>query len=521
MKIGLNLSPPSLGSCLHNQPLVWRGMGQGMRTAIQGLNGGTNISTTSRTRHYSNVPFNRFRLVFPIFQSTGTPIADVVLSGTFNFQFGIEYPFTNAVTGLAARTPITFSGVNYVTYNSATWDTSTGYIISDIITLPQSIPVGAFFGIWTTVELPAGVYNNALPWMINATNNLERNIGQSFSSSSRISGLGGASDFALASTSITHLGTTQAGVTGVFTPSMLLIETPISTKSVSVIGDSIGYGNNEGQTGSSTFGDSMGSSLGNAGYIDRGLYEVANLIGVNFSRGSDGGKYVTTATNWKYRRQLMILANPTHVINQNIHNDVSSSITISGWATNTAYVKYDVRSANAGIWMVEVGGTSLGSGTGPSGTGPTFSDNGITWRYIGTFPASANPRGYAQIFSYIASVNDQILAACPSVKIIQALCTPDATSSDSWATAGNQTVSTGWGDGTSRRGLINAMIRAKNARLNITEVVDPNQYLEDSYPTETSKWVSGSANFATQDGTHHNSKGANLAQAAVTAAKFS
>lgn len=501
----------------------FRGLGQSMRTAVQGLNGGANIVTTSRLRHYSKVAFRRFRVVIPVFQTTGTPLVDTLFTGSsaiLNFQMGFEYPFTEAATGLPARIPVTFSGANWVRYNNTSWDAAYGHIVSDVIDVGQTIAADAFFGLWCTVELPAGTYNNALPYTINATNFNERWACQSFATSSRIAALGAASDFALTSTSITHLGTTQTGVTGVFTPSMLLIEAPAGTKTVGIMGDSLGFGNNEGQAGSSTFGDSMGSALGNAGYVDRGVFEVANFNGFNIAKGSDGTKYWKTAANWKYRSQLLWLGNPTHVVNQAGVNDVSASITISGWAANTVYAKYAVASANSNVYMCDVAGTSAASG-GPSGTGTAIVDNTCRWYYIAALPGSANPRGFAQVFADIVNVHDQIKAILPGAKIAKTTVTPVSSSSDTFATILNQAAATGWGDATTRYGLLNAKIVGKEARMQIDTVIIPNEFVEDSYPTSTGKWVvNGVANYSTQDGTHHNSKGADLAEAAVTADKF-
>jgi hypothetical protein len=55
-----------------------------------------------------------------------------------------------------------------------------------------------------------------------------------------------------------------------------------------------------------------------------------------------------------------------------------------------------------------------------------------------------------------------------------------------------------------------------DAALGSYVLINPNVYLEDSYPTETGKWVvNGVANYSTYDGTHPNSVGHALAVAAV------
>lgn len=496
------------------------GAAQGMRAVPQGKNGGANINTTAYTRHVFPVTFNRIKLIFSVFESIGTPIADVLHSGStaiFSIQYGFQYPFNGAVTSLSPRTPFTFLGKtqNYYTFNASTHDANYGYVETDWLSCGL-IPAGQPFQLMGTVELPAGSYNNALPYMINATNNIDRWVGQSFSGSSRIAALGGASDFALNSTSITKLGTTQAGVSGIYTPAMALIETPLGTRCIVPFGDSLGFGNNEGQAGSSTFGDAMGNLNGSIGFVDRSIENEGLLMGVNISKGSDGYKYWKTAANWKYRRQLALLANPTHIVAQGGVNDVTPTLTVNGWVANTVYSQYAIASANSNIYMCEVGGTSAASG-GPSGTGSAIADNTVTWSHVMALPGTASPRGAALIYADMCQVHDLIMSLLPSVKIVKTAVTPNSTSTDSWVTDTNQTAATNWGDNTSRRALLNGLFSSKQTRMKIAQIADPNTVLEFSYPTVTSKWVvNGVANYATQDGTHHNSKGADLAKGTLT-----
>lgn len=58
--------------------------------------------------------------------------------------------------------------------------------------------------------------------------------------------------------------------------------------------------------------------------------------------------------------------------------DVGNS---AAWAQSTAYVLNQWVTANGNLYECTTAGTSLGSGTGPSGTGPTVSDNTVTWTY--------------------------------------------------------------------------------------------------------------------------------------------
>ena len=85
------------------------------------------------------------------------------------------------------------------------------------------------------------------------------------------------------------------------------------------------------------------------------------------------------------------------------------------------------------------------------------------------------------------------------VKVYQCLILPRTTSSDSWATAANQTVVSGFGVG-GVRDQVNAWILTQVGVL-IDGVINGNTVAED--PAAPSKWVSTGATFyATSDGIH-------------------
>lgn len=478
---------------------------QNARLPVLAKNGGSNRGTRNRNRHVLPVPITEVYAVIPLFEIVGTPLIDTLFANQLFWQIGLEYPYSEDIASCAPRTPFTFGGLNYASYNPSVWDIARGYIISDKLTV--DIPAGEYFGLWTTEELPAGSWANQLPCSVMATNFLgERGIGQSFSASSSIAALGGASDFALTATTITELAQTQTGVTGIFTP-LLFVKMDPGVETAAVLGDSLGQASTEGGAGSGSNGDTMGSANGNCTMYDRACYDIWDMPLLNLSKGSDGNKFWATPSNWKYRRQLLALSKPTYFINGGFHNDCSANITITGWAQSTAVTKYLPRSANSAIWMAENDGTTLSSGTGPSGAGPTFQDNNVLWHRIMNFPAPANARGAGQMFAWMASTNDQVKEILPDVQIVHLLGTPDSSSNDNWTA--NQTVATGWGDATSRRGLMNAMLRALNARLQIDYVLDPNPSIELSYPTETGLWaIDGvTPNVWNADNQHMNSEG--------------
>lgn len=497
---------------------VWRGMGQGMSPSVQGFSGST-IAQTLRSRHDCNVKFRRVRAVFQTFYPAGSnPIADTDFAEDYNFQVGFEVGYANAVTGLAPRKMFTFSGAETAQYRSASAPAS-GYILSDILDLGETVDAGEFFGLWTTVQHVGTSGNNTpatgkLPWQKNASNYINRHVG--LVTGSDLIG----TDAARSASSVTALTTTQTGVGGAyFTPCMLLIETDEAIPCVVALGDSITYGVGEGVAGSGSNGDALGSARGNSGIVERAVVESLGYLCVNLGKGSDGNKFLSTAANWSKRLELLKLANPTHVINANVLNDITPTLSVSGWAATTAYSKWDVVSANGNNYVCVRAGTS--GSTSPSGTGSVFVDGGCTWAYLQPHPAVSGSRGSSIVAAQMANVNAQIAAALPGIPIIGMTAGPNTSSTDSWATVANQTVANYWGDATSRRGLVNALIRQKHPLLGLSAYFDPAQLIENAPSTPDSKWaVSGAASYTTNDGTHPNSTGYALGTQALTADKF-
>jgi hypothetical protein len=451
-----------------------------------------------------NVDVSELRACIPLFEMItaggSNPIIDTKFNSVMYFQFGLLYPAVNAATGLPERIPFKFGGANYWKFDPAVHDVNDGRKYSDTLRLGFTIPKNTPVEIWTAVELPAGSYNNALPCSVMATNYLDRWVCQSFASTSGIigAGNGAASDVALTATSLTKLGTTQTGVTGIFTP-LVQVRVPNRHRRFVIMGDSIGQSVNEGGSGSSTLGDTMGDALGNCTLHDRGLFNVLHQDFVNLSKGSDGSKFLNTLENWKLRAQLLADANPHYIIDGCIHNDISASITISGYATG-AVTKYLVRSANSAMWMAENAGTGTTTPTGGA-DGSTFVDNDVTWYKIpGGFPATASQRGFGQIFAWKAAQYDLYRSICPNARIISMLGTPDANG----ATPSTNFEATS----ASRRGRINALLASKPARLGIYATLNPSTYLENGQDNGT--WVTG----MNADTTHPNSVGHDAGSAA-------
>ncbi|MBI4979192.1 MAG: discoidin domain-containing protein [Spirochaetes bacterium] len=438
---------------------VWRGLGQRMRITVQGWNGADAWSRCTRSRHYSTVSFRRFRVVLQTFQPAGTPIADTNYTNDYFFQVGFEYPYAASNTGIANRVPVTFSGSNVASYTAAAGPF--GYILSDIIDLGYDVPADAFFGFWTTIEnqLGSASPSNTMPYIDNMCNNLERYEGNRTTASSLI-----GSNWALSQPSISHVGTNIGGYSSGYAPSMMLIEVPESAKSILLIGDSICYGVGEGSTGSAGYGDALGSALGNSGYLARWVGENLRYNAMNFGRGSDGFKYASAA-NWKYRTQMWALANPTHIVSENFHNDVYTAGGINGMLSNIQIGYGLMRSACPGVPIIQ--------------TTCTPHSDGSSDQYR-TFAGQSNGSSSSNIF---------------------------------WASNGI-------------RNVLNEMIRTNDARVGHDDYIDPNPWYEDGYvagnPATTTGRIrsDGTAYRFVYDGIHPGSHGTEAIAAGMTRDPF-
>jgi hypothetical protein len=100
------------------------------------------------------------------------------------------------------------------------------------------------------------------------------------------------------------------------------------------------------------------------------------------------------------------------------------------------------------------------------------------------------------------------------LKVFQALVPPRTTSTDSWATAANQTAVSGFTVG-GVRDQLNAWIKSQVGNGVLDGIIDPNPYLEDQ--ANPGKWVTnGTAGYITADGTHPTAAGAALASQSVS-----
>jgi hypothetical protein len=348
-----------------------------MRQTVSGFSGGGAWSQCTRTRHYSNVPFRYARFVIATFHNIGKPIADVDFEGSFNFQIGVEYPFITSFTGIGPRAAATFNGRNMASYVSGAGPF--GYIVSDIFDFGATVSAGNFFGLWTTIENAAGASagRGAIPGQTALSNNYQpgwqRYTGAMSSNNSLISAA-----TAFSATGITPATSAQGGGGWGFSPCMMLIQCAASYPSIFGIGDSIMYGVGEGDPGSGPHGDSLGSALGNAGYAARWIYETLGYNFVNLGRGSDAFVKFSAETA-KYRLKLLALANPTHILSQNSHNDISGPVKLPLIVSAAQGAYAAMRAAAPGVPIIQACCTPNSTSTDNWASTANQTAGGLRW----------------------------------------------------------------------------------------------------------------------------------------------
>ncbi len=356
---------------------MWRATGQNMRQTLNRFGGGGAWSQCTRSRHYSNVPFRRARFVIPTFFYTGKMLTDTDLPASFNFQVGLEYPFNASFAGIPPRIPVTFGGRHTASYVVGAG--STGYLLSDVVDFGSIVSPRTFFGLWTTIENAAGPLSspNSIPGQVTLSNNYQtgwqRYTGVVAASTSLI-----ANASALTAGSIAPAVGAQGGGGYGFSPGMMLIECAPRHPCVVGIGDSIMYGVGEGDAGSGTRGDTLGSALGNAGFPARWVFETLGYDFVNLGRPSDAfGKY--SPINWKYRLQLLALACPTHILSQNGHNDISGGAGAAAIVEHARAAYAAMRAAVPGVRIVQTCCTPNSASTDGWATAVNQSAAAMSW----------------------------------------------------------------------------------------------------------------------------------------------
>lgn len=134
------------------------------------------------------------------------------------------------------------------------------------------------------------------------------------------------------------------------------------------------------------------------------------------------------------------------------------------------------------------------------------------------FGMSTNDVGNGYTLAEIQSNCQAAWAAAKrmGVKVYHTTMTPKTTSTDSWATAANQTVTAEY-DTAGKRGQFNAWLLTQVDAGNLDGVIDVNAAVAD--PANPDKWLTnGTANYLTADGLHPSTSGHVLMAAVLNAA---
>lgn len=420
---------------------IWRGAATGLKAIVNQFDTSNAWAATNRIGLYSAIGFMVSQPVFPTFYTTGTPIKDTDLPLAFFVRAALEVTFQNALTGLstAVRFPYYFDGNRTGRYDGPGTN-PLGYIKADAMTIPAiyNITATTKFGFITTIENQLGVSSpsGTLPVFLNSSSFLNRYEGSIANNS------GGANpgvsfigdDSVMNRTAFDAYSASQSGSSSCnYGPCMLLIPYPAAAKAIAAAGNSRDYGVGEGVTGSDTYGDGLGEARRVAGMAQRVIDRFGYNVAIDISRGSDGAKYTYDAANTIYRDQLLVLANPTHVVEDDGHNDMLGAIApiaTAAWAATTVVVKYASRSVGGGAyWMCIVPGTT---GTvAPTGTADFTESTGVVWRYIGPRLNGSTSDKWASAYCARAARRARFRALVPGIKIIGQACYPDARSTRS------------------------------------------------------------------------------------------
>jgi hypothetical protein len=493
---------------------IWRGFGAGM-TPLMALQTGSAVRAVgSRQRFNCNKSFRRFRLVYSVFyQTTLLPFNDTLFAGDLDgvrIKAAFEFPFTLANSGIPAGRPVvTFDGgASSRVYTAATHDTTTGYVISDIFDIGQWVPANANFGLWTAYDMVGSGNWPAGGALIDSR--LLARFQSGVNSAVSLTSEGGGTDWCTATASITPLssGTSAIG------PACMLIETESGTECIGINGDSMSNGTGEGAQ-DFLIGDTAGNAQCRRGVFERGIQSnYPDSFYVNVGRGTDRAEYQgKNDTNSQYRHELLGIAGCHTIINNMGGNDLGNTTQPTAFATAHAYAVADTITANGNIYMCIVAGTSLGSGTGPTGTGIRIENGTAQFRYLSATGTADNARVMHNMANLWNMNRLMKKAAGRGSRIIQALIFPHSIQvANGGAIPGDdQTPDTFASQ--PRRPFWNGFLRAIDTSdpynaANIDAILDLNAFCEYQWPSPTDLWdCKGVAFGITTDFLHANSAG--------------
>jgi hypothetical protein len=419
---GVNITTlfPSLGQT-HT-----RGMAVGFRSSYGAFNLSGNWSILTRKVIQSKKSFLRCKVVKQTFyQPTPTPLVDVELSAK-NFQFAIEPVAKLATSGLAAspKKMFTFAGSNTAVY-AGPGTNYKGYVESDWLYLDTAIAADQSFAIWDLTEDAAQAGASLPNDNSGGSSYINRYEGSIQAATSQMGTL-------LTVDAITPFASGQGGGSSSSTPAFLIIDYDDSDIVIGIDGDSTGQGVGEGNIGSGTTSDVLGTVKGNTGWIARGVNEKLGLnYALNMAKASDGTKYKALTGSMRLRHSLMRRANPTHIFDGDGINDLTGngSNRVKTWVvfnatTNYSYNRGDVVVANGNLYVCTKTGSPATTGTGPSGTTPftEIVDGGNRWVYL--LPDTSQGRIAVTAYAGKMIKYDHFRETVPNVKIVSTMVGP-------------------------------------------------------------------------------------------------
>lgn len=413
-------------------------------------------------------------------------------------------------TGLYVNQIFNVSGASVAGYNN---QTAQGGILSVTPTTVTYKTASSNLAAATTATgIPYFLPNN-----VSASSAVERFEGTTAAASSAASFV--ATNAVSNNTSVSNYTTTSTGQVNGFLPSLLLIDYASGDKVVFILGDSVEYAVNAGSATNvaARDGDSMGQPSHATSWVDQGVFTNNTTNFVNGGKGSDGAKFLRDSTVWPLRRNIMSLANPTHVINAMAFNDQGLSPDAGAWVSGGQYYRGQVATKGGNTYL-QLNGTSSSKITvgtvGPVGTtvGVYETDGGGSWAYIG-----ASTFNGAQGIGWNMVLNDQIKTLFPSAKIYNTTMMPSA-SYTTLITLADQTVTAA---SAGQRNNFNSYMKARQDLMGWASVFDPNTYFENDPIGGDSKWIvdNSTANLVSF-GSHPNGYGNLLGSQAIPASSF-
>lgn len=482
------------------------------------FNGGTNRSRVARVRVQAPFRFKHWQVLIPVTYRVGTPFKDVFWSGDraiMDFSVGAGHVWTAAVTGIPERTLATFDGLTYGHYDAAGWPATKFWISSDVMEFPVAVEKLGFFDYWFGVQLPVGGANRLPFGTCNSSNIIQRHTGVQEFAGEIIQALGAASDICKSAATITAAGTGAGGVQNFWVPTIFKAFDMDNSKEWVSVGDSLTDGVGEGgDTTDNANSDPMGDANGYRGGPERWLARNVGAPHVHIAIGGNRLSYDLDPDN-EARRALLEEISPYGVFLHLGFNDfVTAETDFITWAANTPYNLYDILhigGVNIG-YMVTKAGVSGSTPSDVTDIGATVQDGTLELIALGS-SASIGLRSAMGVLGRYAKRIKSIRDRRIDTRIIATQFTPNATSTDNFATLVNQTPSAlGWTAG-GRRDVCNKFLQNSRIRskLRINAYVNPNTNIENDPVAVDGLWVvNGNARYVTTDGVHYSGAGAEL-----------